>query len=178
MLDGVSNLSVHIVISESKEIESELISPGDQISPGFIIKNGELNIHSHILCPGEEREPEATDTTIQRPALPEGITEDMLAQWKQVFGDNIYMVDISGETYVYRGLMRAEFKQVAKQANMITNQVDSNIYVEEQNAVVGSIHPKITLESLNTLKAGIATVLSTFIMEASGFDDSAIPIKL
>jgi len=109
---------------------------------------------------------------------PEQVTAEMIEQWKKTYGDNIYMVDISGETFIYRGLMRAEFKTVAKQANMIANQVDSNMYMEEQNVIIGSIYPKIVNENINSFKAGIITILSGNIMDASGFDDTATPVKL
>jgi hypothetical protein len=105
------------------------------------------------------------------------VTQEQINDWKRMYGA-VYSVRISGKPYIYRGLMRAEFKNIARNASLIANQIDSNTALEEANVEVASLHPKITKDNINSVPAGVITVLSGHIMEASGFDDTGVPQQL
>ena len=104
----------------------------------------------------------------------EEITQEQIAQWKKQYGEeNIYRATIAGKVFIYKCLFRNEFKSIAKQGSTIMNPVDSNIFMEEQNVVLGVIHPKISPTNIDTYPAGTISRLSELIMEASGFDEQA-----
>jgi hypothetical protein len=119
------------------------------------------------------QEKEVVETKIVETKKDE-ITQEQIAQWKKQYGeDNIYKAVINDNTYIYKCLFRAEFKSIAKQGSNIMNPVDSNIFMEEQNVILGTIYPKITANNIDVYPAGTISRLSELIMEASGFDEQA-----
>lgn len=101
------------------------------------------------------------------PQLPEAIV-----QWKAQFGD-LESVHICKRLYIYRGLFRGEYLEVAGK------QVDEH-KAEHIIAGKGLLWPKISMEDWATMPAGLPTYLAKLISTLSGFEpsDQMPPVRL
>lgn len=101
-------------------------------------------------------------------------------------GHSVYKVKMAGHEYIYRTVMRGEFKKLqsaaaedAKAAGedevKLAAVLDSN---KEKLVVKCLVHPVLTEVDLADLPAGIVDSLSESIMASSGFGADAVPEQL
>ena len=99
-----------------------------------------------------------------------GPTIGELNQWREEYGE-IYLSDIGDDTFIWRLLTRAEFKEVAnKQAGPYER--------EEQYCALCTIWPE-NYDFMSGLgKAGVPSILAEEILTKSGFKPNHVPIQL
>jgi len=106
--------------------------------------------------------------------FPGGPTWGQVAEWKKEFGD-IYVTSFTPENHmVWRTLTRFEYKRLVKNMEMAitagqVTQSEANFNNEELMCEICVLHPKMTKAEMSTDMAGIASIISQEIMEASGF---------
>lgn len=115
------------------------------------------------------------------------VTQEQIAEWKEKYGQGpdrtIHRVRLSGITYYYRALLRAELKNImrvlgapaAAMEGTPTNYSDQQLSMEDQNVVRAVLHPQIGVDMISAMPGGVVTNLSELILDASGFNEVAEP---
>lgn len=94
-----------------------------------------------------------------------GPTKDMIENWKNQFGGDIYMTEYDSETFVWRPISRLEFKKIV---NAEGNHDD--FYREERVTELCVLWPEnYSHDDIIDGKAGVPAVLADQIMNKSGF---------
>lgn len=103
-----------------------------------------------------------------------GPTAGMIKQWKEEYQD-IYVTSITFDKHiVWRVLNRLEYKQIVKkmeqlvQAGQLTS-AEANMWNEETIAEMCILYPKLDKKSLSGSMAGLPSLISQEVLEASGF---------
>ena len=106
------------------------------------------------------------------------LTKEKIEELKAKYG-KIFKVNVSGADYVYRGLSRGEFRAI--QAKSITDptgyDASQGSIIEEEMVKTCLIYPEGEVD-MDALPAGVPSLLSNYISEASGFNADAIPEEL
>lgn len=96
--------------------------------------------------------------------------------WKQQFGDgNIYVTSVNPTKHiVWRTISRFEYKGIVKQleesvSNGLMTQAEANMNNEELITQTCILYPKVSNDELMKDLAGVASILSQEILEASAF---------
>lgn len=106
--------------------------------------------------------------------FPGGPTENQVQNWKQEYGDSLYMTEFDDETFVWRTLSRIEYKRI-----MSIEGNNSEWFGEEQVVQKCILWPEnFGANEITNGKAGVPSVLSDQIMAKSGFVANSNPIKL
>ena len=96
---------------------------------------------------------------------PHPFSERDVESWKATYGDRVHLVEgIKGETYVVRGLSRAEFKTIVAQ------EVKSNEDLENLFVRTATLYPIISELSIMDMQGGTVQKLFQGIMTASDVD--------
>jgi len=105
-------------------------------------------------------------------------TQEQIEKWKEQFG-KIYSTNLGGVEYIFRRLLRSEFKNITKSnATVLQQQLDAGHTMEDSVTILCTLCPVVTKDNINKLPAGVPTSLSGIIMEKSGFDDMAEAVEL
>ena len=99
------------------------------------------------------------------------ITQEMIGEWKSKYGE-IYSINLSEKTYVYRPLKRLEYKSI------VSNADTNRSYSEEQIVQKCLIYPGADTFDVSAEKAGTVSTLTDLIMVASNFGVTEEPVKL
>jgi hypothetical protein len=105
---------------------------------------------------------------------PNGPTAGQIKAWKKEHGD-VYVTSISYDKHIaWRTLTRLEYKNLFKkmeqlmQAGQLT-QSEANLWNEEAIAEVCILYPSYDKQSLISEMAGLPSLISQEVLEASGF---------
>lgn len=102
-----------------------------------------------------------------------GPTVGDMQQWKEEYGD-VYITSVTPERHiVWRTLTRFEFKAISKQLEQMIgsgqmSEAMANLENEEQITELCVIYPEYDRKD-KKMMAGIASIISSQVMEASGF---------
>ena len=103
-----------------------------------------------------------------------GPTKSKVEDWKKKFNSNVFMVEFEEQVFIFRSLSRLEYKKI------LNVEGSSSEWSNEERVCETCIlwpedygHNEIIND-----KAGIASRLSEFIMEKSGFVPTSDAIKL
>lgn len=111
------------------------------------------------------------------PVFPGGPTRAQIAEWKARYG-RVYATnfgtDERPEIYIWRTLNRLEFKELARSSAGKSD----GMWKEERLIEKCVLWPPISGTAVNSLRAGIPTVLADQIMERSGFVPSGEPVDV
>lgn len=103
-----------------------------------------------------------------------GPTRNKVENWKQKFNSDVYMVEFEEQAFIFRSLSRVEYK------NILNVEGNSSEWSNEERVCETCIlwPENYGHNELVNDKAGIASRLSEFIMEKSGFVPTSDAIKL
>jgi hypothetical protein len=109
------------------------------------------------------------------------LTKEKIEELKTKYG-KIFKVNLGGVDYVYRPLLRSEYKVIQAQAAVATlpnGMIDpsASSEIEEEMLKICVVYPE-NIEDVNSLPAGVPSALSAYISEASGFNADSIPEEL
>lgn len=105
---------------------------------------------------------------------PGGPTMAMIDAWKKEFGD-VYVTSVTPDThYVWRTLTRFEYRRLVKNLEQAVStgqvtQAEANMNNEEAMAEICLLFPPVSRVELSSNLAGLASIISQEVMEASGF---------
>jgi hypothetical protein len=103
-----------------------------------------------------------------------GPTAGMIKSWKALHGD-VYVTSLTFEKHVvWRTLARSEYKQLVKKMEQLVqagqlSTAEANLWNEEAITEICLLFPDYTKVSMAEDMAGIPSLLSQEILEASGF---------
>jgi hypothetical protein len=103
-----------------------------------------------------------------------GPTAGMIKAWKALHGD-VYVTSLTFEKHVvWRTLARSEYKQLVKKMEQLVqagqlSTAEANLWNEEAITEICLLFPDYTKVSMADDMAGIPSLLSQEILEASGF---------
>ena len=138
---------------------------------------------AYVVAPESEVEAPAEDTDAQvgvddlpddELIWPNGPTAGQIKAWKKQYGD-VYVTSISYDKHIaWRTLNRLEYKNLFKkmeqliQAGQLT-QSEANLWNEEAIAEICILYPAYDKQSLVSEMAGLPSLISQEVLEASGF---------
>lgn len=108
------------------------------------------------------------------------LTEEKIKELKEKYG-SIYKITLGGKDYVYRPLLRGEFKEI--QASVLESSegvgMDPSYASDMEEAMLTKcvVFPETEIE-IDKLPAGVPSALSAYISEVSGFNADSEPIEL
>lgn len=101
-----------------------------------------------------------------------GPTLDKIEEWKSQYGE-IYLTEFEEEVFIWRALIRKEYKDVMKVATT------DNFYKEERICERVVIYPEgYNFMAMTKGKAGIPTLIAELVMEKSGFQAKTGAMRL
>lgn len=132
--------------------------------------------------PAPTPEPEPTPPVVENDeavdlneaVFPGGPSWATIEEWKGQFGD-VYITSFTADSHVvWRTLTRFEYKRLIKNMEQAIStgqvtQAEANFNNEELMCEMCCLFPKMTKAEMSGEQAGIASIISQEIMEASGF---------
>ncbi len=122
----------------------------------------------------EEENIGVDDLSDEEEIWPKGPTAGQVKAWKKEFGD-VYVTSISYDKHIaWRTLNRLEYKNLFKkmeqlvQAGQLT-QSEANLWNEEAISETCILYPQYDKQSLISEMAGLPSLISQEVLEASGF---------
>lgn len=109
-----------------------------------------------------------------QPIWEDGPTAGMIKAWKQEFGE-IYVTSITFDKHiVWRVLNRLEYKNLVKKMEQLVqagqlSSAEANMWNEEAIAELCILFPQYDKIEMNGIMAGIPSLISQEVLEASGF---------
>ena len=103
-----------------------------------------------------------------------GPTAKMIKEWKSQYGD-VYVTSITYDKHVvWRVLNRIEYKQIVKKMEQLIqagtlSSAEANMWNEEAIAQLCTLYPKLEGNNLSGAMAGLPSLISQEVLEASGF---------
>jgi hypothetical protein len=103
-----------------------------------------------------------------------GPTAGMIKEWKSLHGD-VYVTSLTFDKHVvWRTLARSEYKQLVKKMEQLVqagqlSTAEANLWNEEAITEICLLFPDYTKVSMADDMAGIPSLISQEILEASGF---------
>ena len=103
-----------------------------------------------------------------------GPTAGMIKEWKIQYGD-VYVTSITYDKHVvWRVLNRIEYKQIVKKMEQLIqagtlSSAEANMWNEEAIAQLCTLYPKLEGNNLSGAMAGLPSLISQEVLEASGF---------
>lgn len=133
----------------------------------------------HEGTPDSEETMEAPVTSIDDldPAeelWPNGPTVGDIKVWKEEFGD-VFVTSIDADRHiVWRTMSRSEYKQMLRTMEQATasgqmSNVDASMFNEEYVTQMCSLFPDFHGVNMDNVDAGIPSIISQQVMDASGF---------
>jgi hypothetical protein len=107
------------------------------------------------------------------------LTEEKIAELKEKYG-KIFKIVLGGQEYVYRPLLRGEFKEIQVGATvdgegMFDPKVAS---IMEEGMIKKCIVYPESVSDLDKLPAGVPAALAAYISDVSGFNIDSEPVEL
>ena len=122
----------------------------------------------------QETETQVEDLPDDEEIWPDGPTAGHIKMWKKEFGE-VYVTSLSFDKHiVWRTLSRYEYKQLVKkmeqlvQAGQLTS-AEANMWNEEAIAELCILFPSYDKRALTEEMAGLPSLISQEVLEASGF---------
>lgn len=109
-----------------------------------------------------------------QPIWEDGPTAGMIKAWKEEFGE-IYVTSITFDKHiVWRVLNRLEYKNLVKKMEQLVqagqlSSAEANMWNEEAIAELCILFPQYDKIEMNGIMAGIPSLISQEVLEASGF---------
>lgn len=103
-----------------------------------------------------------------------GPTAGQITNWKRIHGD-VYVTSITFDKHiVWRTLTRNEYKQLVKKMEQLVqagqlSTAEANLWNEEAITEICILHPSYDKVALSSEMAGLPSLLSQEVLEASGF---------
>lgn len=155
-----------VVISTDEETAEEL---------GLDQPTSEAQVESNEYIEEENEGPQTVEDLDDAEEIWEdGPTAGMIKAWKQIHGD-VYVTSLTYEKHVvWRTLARNEYKQLVKKMEQLVqggqlSTAEANLWNEEAITEICILFPDYNKVSLMEDMAGIPSLLSQEILEASGF---------
>lgn len=123
---------------------------------------------------GEENNKQIEDLPDEEVIWPGGPTAGQIKLWKQEFGE-VYVTSLSYDKHIiWRTLSRLEYKQLVKKMEQLVaagqlSNAEANMWNEEAIAEVCVLYPSFDKSSLSKDMAGLPSLISQEVLEASGF---------
>lgn len=162
-----------VTISDSSEIANDV--ENDELTD-YIVDNGDL-----VLDMSQQEDDDDLDGAMSVEDLPDdeliwenGPTAKMIKDWKKEFED-IYVTSLTFDKHVvWRVLTRLEYKQIVKKMEQLVqagtlSSAEANMWNEEAIAEICILYPKFDKNSLSGAMAGMPSLISQEVLEASGF---------
>jgi hypothetical protein len=105
---------------------------------------------------------------------PGGPTAGQIKMWKREYGD-VYVTSITYDKHIaWRTLNRLEYKNLVKKMEQLVqagqlSQSEANLWNEEAIAEICVLYPAYDKQSLVAEMAGLPSLISQEVLEASGF---------
>jgi hypothetical protein len=105
---------------------------------------------------------------------PGGPTAGQIKLWKQEYGD-VYVTSITYDKHIaWRTLNRLEYKNLVKKMEQLVqagqlSQTEANLWNEEAITEICILYPAYDKQSLVAEMAGLPSLISQEVLEASGF---------
>jgi len=147
-----------VVDEQTAEVESQ--QPVDQ--------------SQQTIVTGQEDTRQIDDMPDDETIWPSGPTAGQIKLWKQEFGE-VYVTSLSYDKHVvWRTLTRIEYKQLVKKMEQLVSAgqlstAEANMWNEEAIAEVCVLYPSFDKNSLSRDLAGLPSLISQEVLEASGF---------
>lgn len=105
------------------------------------------------------------------------LTDEKIKELKAQYG-KIYKIVLGGQEYVYRPLLRGEFKEIQEKA-AATGLMDPIIAAEMEEGMIRKclVYPE-SIADLDKLPAGVPAALAAYISDVSGFNVDSEPVEL
>jgi len=157
---------------DSQEIEFTLSGSDDE-------NTVDVELEDHLVIEDSFDEEVNQYTDIEQvpddePIWKDGPKAGIVKEWKNTYGD-IYVTSITYDKHVvWRVLNRAEYKQIVKkmeqlvQAGQLTT-AEANLWNEETIAEMCMLYPKFDKSNAVGFMAGLPSLISQEVLEASGF---------
>lgn len=162
-----------VTISDSSEVANDV--ENDELTD-YIVDNGDL-----VLDMSQQEDDDDLDGAMSVEDLPDdeliwenGPTAKMIKDWKKEFED-IYVTSLTFDKHVvWRVLTRLEYKQIVKKMEQLVqagtlSSAEANMWNEEAIAEICILYPKFDKNSLSGAMAGMPSLISQEVLEASGF---------
>jgi len=123
---------------------------------------------------GQQENKQIEDLPDEEVIWPGGPTAGQIKLWKQEFGE-VYVTSLSYDKHViWRTLSRIEYKQLVKKMEQLVaagqlSNAEANMWNEEAIAEVCVLYPSFDKNSLSKDMAGLPSLISQEVLEASGF---------
>lgn len=108
---------------------------------------------------------------------PGGPNVGQLNRWKDKYG-RVYITEFLGEFFIWRTLSRSEYRAMARQLEEALangqSQAMASLDNEDSIAELCILYPKYDRENTTGSMAGVATSISSQVMEASGFQPTDV----
>ena len=149
------------------------VEPNDQI-PAEMHEDNAMVMEQDDFLEEEEQNKEVEDLPDEEQIWPGGPTAGQIKMWKKEYGD-VYVTSITYDKHIaWRTLNRLEYKNLVKkmeqlvQAGQLT-QSEANLWNEEAITEICILYPAYDKQSLVTEMAGLPSLISQEVLEASGF---------
>lgn len=173
-------MTTRVSMGEPEERPEELAGyeTNDRELAAFEEENEEvLDYEAPLPEPEEEvvREQDLSDDSPQFPDVEDGPTRGEIKRWKDVF-TKLYVTTFPGDVkVVWRALRRDEYKQVMREMEALAQRPDvapseASFINEERIAEMAILFPEyVAGQNEENQLAGIVSLISQQVMEASGF---------
>lgn len=103
-----------------------------------------------------------------------GPTAKMIKEWKQMHGE-VYVTSLSFDKHiVWRVLSRLEYKSLVKKMEQLVqtkqlSSLEANMWNEEAISELCVLYPQYDKNNMGGVMAGVPSLISQEVLEASGF---------
>lgn len=109
------------------------------------------------------------------------LSKEKIDELKKEYG-KVFKVNIAGSDYVYRPLMRKEYREMQEKAmremsESGTYDPSSQLDIEDDMLLKCVVYPE-DIKDIDSLPAGVGPSLSAYVADASGFNADAKPEEL
>jgi len=152
------------------------VAPNDIIDEGVsdIGSQSPVNDSGQQIITGQEDTRQIDEMPDDETIWPSGPTAGQIKLWKKEFGE-VYVTSLSYDKHVvWRTLTRIEYKQLVKKMEQLVaagqlSTAEANMWNEEAIAEVCVLYPSFDKNSLSQDLAGLPSLISQEVLEASGF---------
>ncbi len=122
----------------------------------------------------EENSREVEDLPDDEEIWPGGPTAGLIKVWKNEYGE-VYVTSLSFDKHiVWRTLSRLEYKNLVKRMEQLVqagqlSSAEANMWNEEAIAEICILYPSFDKQALTKEMAGMPSLISQEVLEASGF---------
>ena len=152
------------------------VAPNDIVDEGTpaVQSQAAANELQQEVITGQDDSRQIDDMPDSELIWPGGPTAGQIKLWKQEFGE-VYVTSLSYDKHViWRTLSRLEYKQLVKKMEQLVSAgqlatAEANMWNEEAIAEVCVLYPSFDKNSLSQDLAGLPSLISQEVLEASGF---------